>query len=81
MRPDTLSTLSHIVSTVCDNLCRWPRELHDEDALEEKCEACHVPIDLANLAERLDSQPGTHTHTHRCPDRCGLRGGNCEAPR
>lgn len=28
--------------TVCDHLCRFPRELHSQDELDEICENCIV---------------------------------------
>jgi hypothetical protein len=60
MRPETLTALSRIASDFCDNQCRWPRELHSEDKLEEKCAGCYTMLDLVNLVEQLD------THTD-CP--------------
>ena len=76
MKPETHAELDRIASAICDDLCRWPRELKDEDALEEKCAACRPLIDMANLAERLEGQKPTHTH--RCPANSELRGGDHE---
>ena len=63
MSPETHAALNGIASAFCDNLCRWPQELKDEDALAAECAACRPMLDLANLVERLESQPDTHTHT------------------
>lgn len=64
MKPETLAELDRIASVICDDLCRWPRTLKDEDALEEKCAACRPLTDMANMVERLEaSSSDTHTHT------------------
>lgn len=77
MKPETLAELDCIASAICDDLCRWPRVLKDEDALEEKCAACRPLVDMANMVERLEAS--SPRHTHRCRDRSRLRGGECEA--
>lgn len=28
------------IQVFCDEYCRYPRELHDEEALNEKCDNC-----------------------------------------
>ena len=65
MTDETKTALGSAVSGICDNLCRWPRELKDEDALEEKCNDCRPVLALVNLVAQLDAASDTHTHTHR----------------
>ena len=76
MKPETHAELDRIASVICNDLCRWTRELTDGAALAEKCAACRPLVDMANLAERLEGQKPTHTH--RCPASSGLRGGDHE---
>ena len=60
MRSETEARLDCIASSFWDSLCRWPRELHDESELEDKCNSCQTMTDLINLVEALDPTPFTH---------------------
>lgn len=54
MSPNTKTEVGGIAAAICDGLCHWPRVL-GEAALSEKCDGCRPIIDIANLAEKLES--------------------------
>lgn len=54
MTDATHAELDRICSEICDNLCRYPRECADQEALDDHCSGCQTLVDLANLAERLE---------------------------
>lgn len=49
----THAGLDRICSEICDNLCRYPRECANQEALEDRCASCRTLVDLANLVERV----------------------------
>lgn len=56
----THKELDRICTEICDNICRWPHQLEDKEALDEKCAGCQALVDLANLAEKLERKASRH---------------------
>lgn len=75
MTEPTHAELDRICEAICDN-CHWPHELTSQEELDERCAGCRIPIDLANLVEKLESKQiakplaTVSSYTRACPT-CG----------
>ena len=48
----TISEVDELASLVCDELCRYPCEITDQDELDEKCESCPLVERLMKEVEK-----------------------------
>lgn len=54
MTPETHIELDRICSEICDN-CHRPYVIKDQEEMDDICAACRIPVDLANLVEKLEA--------------------------
>jgi hypothetical protein len=55
MTEATHAELDRICTEICDKICHWPWVIKDQEKMDERCAACQVMVDLANLAEKLEA--------------------------
>ena len=48
----TKSEADEVISLACDELCRYPYDITDQDELEEKCESCPLVARLMKEVEK-----------------------------
>ena len=48
----TILEVDELLSLVCDELCRYPREITDRDELDDECESCPLLERLMKEVEK-----------------------------
>ena len=55
MTEPTHAELDRICTEICDKICHWPFVIKDQEKMDDRCAGCQIPIDLANLVEKLEA--------------------------